>query len=102
MLIFYTKTVKFVRSFKKHAGRAGISVIEIERYPNQVLVNIHTARPGIVIGRKGEAVKQVKAVLEEKTGKKVKVEVTEIEKPDLDATLVAKQHCRTTGTSYRS
>jgi len=75
---------------QKESGRAGISVIEIERYPNQVLVNIHTARPGIVIGRKGEAVKQVKTILEGKTGKKVKVEVTEIEKPDLDATLVAK------------
>lgn len=74
---------------KKAAARAGVSLIEIERYPNQVLVNIHTARPGIVIGRKGEAVKVIKTDLETMTGKRVRVEVTEIEKPDLDATLVA-------------
>lgn len=71
-------------------ARAGISRIEIERYPNQVRVNVHTARPGIVIGRKGEAVKKMKSDLETKTGKKVKIEVTEIDKPDLDATLVAQ------------
>jgi small subunit ribosomal protein S3 len=74
---------------RKEASRAGVSRIEIERYPNQVLVNVHTARPGIIIGRKGEAVKKLKTDLEEMTNKKVKVEVTEIEKPDLDATLVA-------------
>lgn len=75
---------------KKEASRAGVSRIEIERYPNQVLVNIHTARPGIIIGRKGEAVKKIRDDLETMTGKKCKVEVTEIEKPDLDATLVAE------------
>jgi len=79
-----------IRNFiRKESDRAGISLIEIERYPNQVLVNIHTARPGIVIGRKGEAVKKLKNSLQDMTGKQVRVEVTEIEKPDLDATLVA-------------
>ncbi|MFW5749033.1 MAG: 30S ribosomal protein S3 [Chloroflexota bacterium] len=75
---------------QKEASRAGVSRIEIERYPNQVLVNIHTARPGIVIGRKGDAVKKMKTDLEALTNKKCKVEVSEIEKPDLDATLVAQ------------
>lgn len=75
---------------KKELNRAGVSRIEIERYPNQLLINIHTARPGIIIGRKGEAVKKLRTDLEALTGKKVKVEVTEIEKPDLDATLVAE------------
>jgi small subunit ribosomal protein S3 len=71
--------------------RAGISRIEIERYPNQLVINIHTARPGIVIGRKGEAVKLLRTKLEELTGgKKVKVEVTEIDKPDVDAYLIAE------------
>ena len=79
---------RFIRS---QGDRAGISRIEIERYPNQLLVNIHTARPGIVIGRKGEAVKQLRQDLEKLTdGKKVKVEVTEIDKPDVDAYLVAE------------
>jgi small subunit ribosomal protein S3 len=74
----------------KQTERAAISKIEIERYPSQVVVTIFTAKPGIVIGRKGEAVKKVRQGLEELTGKKVKVEVEEIEKPDLDAVLVAE------------
>ncbi|MCB9457438.1 MAG: 30S ribosomal protein S3 [Anaerolineaceae bacterium] len=77
------------RYIRKEGARAGVSRIEIERYPNQILVNIHTARPGILIGRKGEAVKELRTGLEKLTDKKVKVEVTEIDKPDLDATLVA-------------
>jgi small subunit ribosomal protein S3 len=77
------------RYIRKEGARAGVSRVEIERYPNQILVNIHTARPGILIGRKGEAVKELRTGLEVLTGKKVKVEVTEIDKPDLDATLVA-------------
>jgi small subunit ribosomal protein S3 len=74
---------------KSEAGRAGISRVEIERFPNQVQVNIHTARPGIVIGRKGEAVKKLKTDLENMTSKTVRIEVTEIDKPDMDAQLVA-------------
>jgi small subunit ribosomal protein S3 len=78
------------RYIKKEALRAGVSRLEIERYPNQLLVTIHTARPGILIGRKGEAVKKMRQGLEEMTSKKVKVEVTEIDKPDVDATLIAE------------
>lgn len=80
-----------VRQYIENEGkRAGISRIEIERYPNQVLVTIWTARPGVLIGRKGESVKRLRTGLEELTGKKVRVEVEEIEKPDLDAKLVAE------------
>jgi small subunit ribosomal protein S3 len=74
---------------EQESDRAGISAVEIERYPNQVQVTLFTAKPGIVIGRKGENVKRLRQGLEETTGKKVKVEVEEIEKPDLDARLVA-------------
>ncbi len=81
---------KIRRFVKKMGARAGVSRIEIERYPNQLLVNIHTAKPGILIGRKGEAVKDLRTGIEVMTSKKVKVEVTEIEKPDLDPTLVAE------------
>jgi len=69
---------------------AGISNIEIERYPNQVQVTLHTARPGIVIGRKGTAVKELRQKLEELTGKNVRIEVEEVEQPDLEAKLVAE------------
>jgi small subunit ribosomal protein S3 len=74
----------------KETDRAGISKIEVERYPTQVTVTIYTAKPGIVIGRKGEAVKKIRTGLEEMTEKKIKIEVEEIEKPDLDAKLVAE------------
>lgn len=74
---------------EKEAERAGIAGVDIERYPNQVQVTLFTAKPGIVIGRKGESVKKLRQGLEKLTGKKVKVEVEEIEKPDLDARLVA-------------
>ena len=55
--------------------RAGISQVEIERFPNQVAVAIHIARPGIVIGRKGASVKMLRSTLEEKTGKHVSLDV---------------------------
>ena len=72
------------------AGRAGISNVEIERFPNQVSVTIWTARPGIVIGRKGSAVKMLRKELEEMTGKRVSVDVQEVAQPELDAQLVAE------------
>jgi len=72
------------------AGNAGISRIEIERFPNQVSVTIWTARPGIVIGRKGSAVKELRRGLEGLTGKRVSVDVQEVEQPELDAKLVAE------------
>jgi small subunit ribosomal protein S3 len=71
-------------------GRAGISRVEIERSPNRVSVAIWTARPGIVIGRKGAAVKELRKDLEEITSKRVSVDVQEVEQPELDAKLVAE------------
>ncbi|MCK4316352.1 MAG: 30S ribosomal protein S3, partial [Anaerolineae bacterium] len=70
--------------------RAGISLVEIERFPKQVSVTIWTARPGIVIGRKGASVKMLRRELEEMTGKRVSVDVQEVEQPELDAKLVAE------------
>ena len=82
---------RMIRKFlKKETTRAGVSRIEIERHPNLVIITINTVRPGLIIGRRGEAVKELRQKLQDMTGKKVKVEVSEIEKPDLDATLVAE------------
>jgi small subunit ribosomal protein S3 len=81
------KIRKFV---KKETARAGVSRIEIERQPNLVSITIHTVRPGLIIGRKGETVKQLRTSLEEMTRKTVRVEVQEVDKPDLDAQLVAE------------
>lgn len=82
---------KIRKYIKKETARAGVSGIEIERHPNLVIININTVRPGLIIGRKGESVKVLRQTLQDMTGgKKVKVEVNEIEKPDLDSTLVAE------------
>ena len=71
--------------------RAGISRVEIERFPNQVSIAIWTARPGVVIGRKGASVKALRQEVEELTGgKRVSVDVREVERPELDAKLVAE------------
>jgi len=74
----------------KEAERAGVSTIEVERYPGKVKVTLHTAKPGILIGRKGESVKVLRTALEALTGKKIDLEVKEIKNPDTDAYLVAK------------
>lgn len=70
--------------------KAGISHIEIERQPNQVHVIINTAKPGIIIGRKGASVNRLRGLLHDMTGKKIKVDVREIEKPETNAQLVAE------------
>jgi small subunit ribosomal protein S3 len=74
----------------KELPNAGISKIDIERFPNQVQVIVFTAKPGIVIGRKGATVKELRAKLRQFTGKAVRLEVEEIGNPDLNAQLVAE------------
>ncbi len=71
-------------------GHAGISLVEIERFPNQVSITVWTARPGIVIGRRGSSVKQMRRELSDMTGKRVSIDVKEVEQPELDAKLVAE------------
>ncbi len=78
------------RMVKQDLSAAGVAHIEIERFPNQVQVTIHTARPGIVIGRKGAAVKDLRQKLKDLTGKTVRVEVEEITQPDANAQLIAE------------
>ncbi len=78
----------------KEADKAGISRIEIERFPGKVKVIIHTSKPGVLIGRKGSNVKIMRKSLEELVGKTIDVDIKEIEKPDLDAYLVADNIAR--------
>jgi small subunit ribosomal protein S3 len=70
--------------------RAGIAGIDIERYPNNIHITINTSKPGIVIGRKGASVKEVRRQIEELTGTKIKLDIHEIKEPDLQARLVAE------------
>lgn len=70
--------------------QAGISKIEIERFPKRVSLTIWTAKPGIIIGRKGANVRALRQHLEELSDKKVRIDVQEVERPELDAYLVAE------------
>ncbi len=73
----------------REAGKAGVSQVEVERFPGKVKVVVHTAKPGILIGRKGDSVKKIRQELEALTGKKIDLEIKEIKSPDTDAFLVA-------------
>jgi small subunit ribosomal protein S3 len=77
------------RLVRAEAEKAGVSRIEIERFPGKVKVVVHTAKPGILIGRKGDNVKKIRTKLEAVVGKKIDLEIKEIKSPDLDAFLVA-------------
>ena len=70
-------------------AKASVSNVDIERQPNQVHVIIDTARPGVIIGKKGESVNKLRTELQTLTQKKVKIDVREITKPELDSRLVA-------------
>ncbi len=91
----YTDLLKedlMIRDFLRSRNERGsVSAVDIERLPaaKQVSVRIWTAKPGIIIGRKGANVNQMRKELEDLTGKKVHIDVQEIEEPDLDAYLVA-------------
>lgn len=69
---------------------AAISTIEIERATNKVIVNIHTAKPGMVIGKGGASVDELRGQLNKMTGKQVHINIIEIKSPDLDAHLVGE------------
>ena len=73
---------------KRLAG-AGVSSIDIERAANRVKINVRTARPGLVIGKKGKDIEDLRAELKRVVGREVTINIIEIRKPDLDAKLVA-------------
>ncbi len=78
------------KSIKNKLFHAGVSRIEIERPGQKLKVIIHTARPGIIIGKKGAEVEKLKKELEDATGKQVAIDIKEIRKPEIDAQLVSE------------
>jgi small subunit ribosomal protein S3 len=78
------------RDLKKRFNHAGVSRVELERAANKLKITIHTSRPGIIIGRKGQEVDKLKQEIQKKTGKEVFVNIQEILKPELDAQLVSE------------
>ena len=82
-------------------AKASVSNVDIERQPNQVHVIIDTARPGVIIGKKGESVNKLRTELQKLTQKKVKIDVREITKPELDSRLVAVSIAEQLGAPYQ-
>ncbi len=87
---FLVEDVKLRKYLKKKLYIAGIARIEIERAANKVKINIHTAKPGIVIGKQGAGIEALRQELEKLTGKSVLLNITEIRTPELNAQLVAE------------
>jgi small subunit ribosomal protein S3 len=85
-----TEDIMLRRYVRNRLQKASVSRIEIERTPKQVTLTIHTARPGIVIGRKGTEVDKLREELQRISGKDVQLNINEIKRPELDAYLVAE------------
>jgi len=87
---FLIEDVKIRDYIKKKLYISGISRIEIERAANKVKVNIHTAKPGLVIGKGGTGIEELRKDLEKLTNKNILINITEIKVPELSAQLVAE------------
>lgn len=80
-----------IRKFlKKRLVQAGVSRVEIERAASKVRIKLHTARPGLVIGKKGIEIENLKRALEKKINREVIIDIQEVRKPEVDAQLVAE------------
>jgi small subunit ribosomal protein S3 len=89
-LDFLQEDLKLRQAIESGYTEAGISLVEIDRQANKISINIHTARPGVVIGRGGQRVDEMRANLENIIGKKIQLSILEIQQPELDAYLVAR------------
>jgi small subunit ribosomal protein S3 len=87
---YVKEDVEIRKLMTKGMERAGISKVEIERTRDRVRVDIHTARPGIVIGRRGAEADRIRGELEKLTGKQVQLNILEVKNPELDAQLIAQ------------
>jgi len=88
--VLLAEDMKIRQAIKTKYADAGISSVEVERQSNEVSVAIHTARPGVVIGRGGQRVDEMRVYLEGIIGKKVRLNIQEIRQPELDAFLVGR------------
>ena len=87
---FIHEDLKMKKLVKERYYHAGIAEIDVERVGPKVRVVIHTARPGIVIGRGGKEIENLKSLLQEIVGKEVYIDIREVDKPELSALLVAE------------
>ena len=87
---FLHEDLRIRKFIAKQLADAAVSTVEIERAANRVNISIHTAKPGMVIGKGGSEVENLRTQLNKLTGKKVHINIVEIKKPDLDAKLVGE------------
>ena len=87
---YIAEDVRIRKMMSKGLERAGIAKVDIERTRDRVRIDIHTARPGIVIGRKGAEAERIRGELEKLTGKQVQLNILEVKNPESDAQLVAQ------------
>ncbi len=87
---FLVEDVKLRKHIKKKLYIAGVARIEIERAANKVKINIHTSKPGIIIGKGGSGIEALRKELEKMTGKSMLLNITEIKTPEMNAQLVAE------------
>ena len=87
---WFHEDLKLKKSLRDRLKAAGISSIEIDRMANKLRIGIRTARPGIIIGRKGTEIDKLKADLQKETGREIYLDIQEVFKPELDAQLVAE------------
>ncbi|WP_044411438.1 30S ribosomal protein S3 [Thiomicrospira microaerophila] len=87
---FLVSDIEIRQELNKKLSHASVSKINIERVANGIRVTVHTARPGVVIGKKGEDIEKLKLDLMKKTGLPVNINIEEVKKPELDAKLVAE------------
>jgi small subunit ribosomal protein S3 len=87
---YVAEDVAIRRMLQRGMERAGISKVEIERTMDRVRVDIHTARPGIVIGRRGAEADRIRGDLEKLTSKQIQLNILEVKNPEVDAQLVAQ------------
>jgi small subunit ribosomal protein S3 len=87
---YVAEDVKIRAMLKRTLDRAGVAKIEIERTRDRVRVDIHTARPGIVIGRRGAEAERIRTDLEKLTGKQIQLNILEVKNPEAEAQLVAQ------------
>jgi small subunit ribosomal protein S3 len=78
------------KDLKKRFAHAGVARVDVERAATKLKITIHTSRPGIIIGRKGQEVDKLKQEIQKKTGKEVFINIQEILKPELDSQLVSE------------
>ena len=87
---YVTEDIKVRALLTQRLDRAGVSRVEIERTRDRVRVDIHTARPGLVIGRRGAEAEAIRTDLEKLTGTQIQLNILEVKNPDMDAQLVAQ------------